>query len=112
MPGHCCGCGTHPPTGVHSPYSEPPEWEQIPNGTGFWDQTFGSMLQVVDRGINNITTALKAADRWDDALIMISSDNGGIGPGNNYPLRCDGMACMAFLSLDTVSFVVDIFGKR
>eukprot|EP00037_Helgoeca_nana_P025321 m.275779 g.275779 ORF g.275779 m.275779 type:complete len:533 (-) comp26910_c0_seq3:255-1853(-) len=73
--------------GVHAPYVEPPQWEQIPTTSTFWDQTFGSMLQVVDRGINNITTNLKASGRWETTLILVSSDNGGIGPGNNYPLR-------------------------
>lgn len=73
--------------GVHAPYVEPPEWEQIPDGTGFWDQTFGSMLQVVDNGIHNVTETLRATGRWQDAFILISSDNGGVGPGNNFPLR-------------------------
>ena len=33
----------------------------------------------------NITAALRASGRWDDALLWISSDNGGVGPGNNHP---------------------------
>ena len=45
---------------IHSPYSEPPAWEQIPTDTGFWDQTLGSMLAVVDSGIGNVTRAMKA----------------------------------------------------
>ena len=33
----------------------------------------------------NITAALRASGRWDDALLWVSSDNGGVGPGNNHP---------------------------
>eukprot|EP00041_Stephanoeca_diplocostata_P013943 m.249525 g.249525 ORF g.249525 m.249525 type:complete len:537 (+) comp19525_c0_seq2:91-1701(+) len=91
--------------GVHAPYVEPPVWEQIPNETGFWDQTFGSMLKVVDTGIKNVTEALHASGLWEDTLVLISSDNGGIGPGNNFPLRGmkatpweGGTRVMAFLT--------------
>ena len=41
------------------------------------------MLTVVDSGIGNITATLKSAGMWDDALLIITSDNGGISPGNN-----------------------------
>ena len=43
------------------------------------------ILKVVDDGMANITAALRASGRWDDALLWISSDNGGVGPGNNHP---------------------------
>ena len=46
------------------------------------------MLAVVDEGIANLTETLKEEGMWDDTLLIITSDNGGIGPGNNYPLRC------------------------
>jgi arylsulfatase A-like enzyme len=82
---------------VHAPYDEPPTWEQTPKG-GFWDQTFASMLQVLDSGVANVTAALKTRGMWNDTLLLVSSDNGGpsfinaksaLGhyPGNNYPLR-------------------------
>ena len=35
----------------------------------------------------NLTAALRASGRWEDALLWVSSDNGGVGPGNNHPLR-------------------------
>jgi arylsulfatase A-like enzyme len=37
--------------------------------------------------MKNVTDALKANARWADTLMVVSSDNGGIGPGNNHPLR-------------------------
>eukprot|EP00936_MAST-01D_sp_MAST-1D-sp1_P000789 g789.t1 len=66
----------------------PPAWEKVPNGTGgFWDATFGDMLHVVDAGIGNLTATLKEQGMWDDTLMIVTSDNGGIGPGNNFPFR-------------------------
>ena len=35
----------------------------------------------------NFTAALRSAGRWEDALLIITSDNGGIGPGNNCTIR-------------------------
>eukprot|EP01043_Picozoa_sp_COSAG02_P041037 COSAG02_NODE_3371_length_6857_cov_12.629328_2_plen_686_part_00 len=78
--------------GVHSPYVDSPEWEQVPNSTqsnAFWDlHPFGDMLRAVDTGIANYTSAIRAVPGlWEETLLICTSDNGGIGPGNNYPLR-------------------------
>jgi hypothetical protein len=74
--------------GVHSPYVDPPAWEGFSNSsTPFWDKTFGDMLHVVDTGIGNLTSTIRAQGAWDDCLLIITSDNGGVGPGNNYPFR-------------------------
>ena len=43
---------------------------------------FGSMLKVVDAGMWNITQALRAKALWAETLMIVSSDNGGVGPGN------------------------------
>ena len=48
---------------------------------------FGSMLKVLDTAMHNITATLRARGLWDSTLMLMMSDNGGIGPGNNYPLR-------------------------
>ena len=69
--------------GVHSPYVDTPSWEGIAANSTFWDKTFGDMLHVVDSGIGNLTRTLKSLGMWDDALLIITSDNGGISPGNN-----------------------------
>ena len=52
-----------------------------------WDQTYSDMLRVVDDGISNLTAALKRTGRWNDTLLVVTSDNGGIMKGNNYPFR-------------------------
>eukprot|EP00660_Eupelagonema_oceanica_P013290 gene13290-1327_t len=74
---------------VHEPLEEPPAWEQIPNGSAFWDHTWGSMLSVVDTGIANITAQLRAEGMYDNTLLVLTADNGGDchGPSNNFPLR-------------------------
>ena len=46
----------------------------------------------------NVTAALRATGRWDDALLVVSSDNGGIGPGNNFP-QVQQLPCVFFRSL-------------
>ena len=43
--------------------------------------------RIVDDGVRNVTDALKKSGRWDDTLLVVTSDNGGIMKGNNYPLR-------------------------
>ena len=45
------------------------------------------MLAVVDNGIGNLTDAMRARGMWASTLLLVTSDNGGIGPGNNFPLR-------------------------
>ena len=84
---------------VHNPLEQPPLDQQIPNGTSWWDQTWGSMLNVLDKGIANVTTALRAKGMWENTLVVLFSDNGGddltspLDPtgrttvANNWPFR-------------------------
>jgi|EP01043_Picozoa_sp_COSAG02_P053075 arylsulfatase B len=79
---------------VHNPYEDPPVWEQIQNSSvpsKWWDQTWGSMLNAMDRGVGNITETLRTEEMWDRTLIVMISDNGGSGqfgqPANNFPLK-------------------------
>lgn len=72
---------------VHAPYSDAPAWERVKDPT-FWDPVFGDMLAVVDSGIYNgveisrssvlmvrlVTQTLHETNRWDDALVIVSSD--------------------------------------
>ena len=72
--------------GVHIPYQPVLPWEDKPYPK-MWDHTYANMLAVVDDGIKNITTALRATGRWNSTLIVVTADNGGIDKGNNFPLR-------------------------
>lgn len=52
------------------------------------------MMAAVDDVIGNVTQALKASGKWDNTLIIFSSDNGGPQDhADNYPLRCVKGSC-------------------
>ena len=71
---------------VHSPYQLPPAWEQH-EYPAMWNHTYSNMLAVLDQATHNLTNALRRTKQWDNTLVLWTSDNGGIGLGNNYPLR-------------------------
>ena len=71
---------------VHSPYELPPTWETL-SYPKMWDKTYANMLHVLDVATLNLTNVLHRTNEWDNTLILWTSDNGGIGRGNNYPLR-------------------------
>lgn len=88
-------------TGDHR---SPPPWELWPQDD---KKDYISSLWVLDTGIGNLTTAMKAAGMWETTVFIVTSDNGGdcglpaqphVGgaPGyaSNYPLL--GRKCTAF----------------
>jgi len=95
---------------VHGPYTPPPEWETLQSAeflSNYCGPTsaaafpndyrcnFGSSLKVVDDGMRNVTEALRATGRWERTLMVVSSDNGGIGPGNNHRKRSSHLVSRA-----------------
>lgn len=48
---------------------------------------YGSMLKVVDEGMKNVTAAIRAKGLWENGLMIVSADNGGVMAGNNWPWR-------------------------
>ena len=52
---------------------------------------YAAMVNYLDGNFARLEAALKAAGRWDNTLIVTSSDNGGpvdaVRGGNNFPLR-------------------------
>jgi arylsulfatase A-like enzyme len=56
-----------------------------------WSEIYANMLDMLDSGVYNVTTAWRDAGLWDNTLMLFTADNGGIGPegvgGNNHPLR-------------------------
>lgn len=79
---------------THTPLECPEEWRYpswAPYNNSFGQRmTYNCMAQIMDDGIGNITTALKAAGLWDDTLLFFAADNGGWADNsgsNNFPLR-------------------------
>jgi N-acetylglucosamine-6-sulfatase len=72
---------------VHSPYHTAPgrekEFAQLPKAR----REYATMLSEMDTAIGGILAALDDAGRRERALIIFSSDNGGIGPADNGMLR-------------------------
>jgi arylsulfatase A-like enzyme len=61
--------------------------------TGWSRCNFGSMLKVVDAGMGNITAELRARELWASTLMIVQSDNGGVGV--SAPLRLPTLAAVA-----------------
>eukprot|EP00567_Pseudictyota_dubia_P004411 CAMPEP_0197436048 /NCGR_PEP_ID=MMETSP1175-20131217/3518_1 /TAXON_ID=1003142 /ORGANISM="Triceratium dubium, Strain CCMP147" /LENGTH=528 /DNA_ID=CAMNT_0042965229 /DNA_START=513 /DNA_END=2100 /DNA_ORIENTATION=+ len=77
---------------MHGPLEAPVEYElPLPNDPREARAKMNAMAAVLDEGIRNVTNALKRTGLYDNALIVVSSDNGGWiqldHGGNNYPLR-------------------------
>ena len=84
---------------THGPYTSPrpPLSESIPpvpeynggrpTGPNMPPEIYSSLVKVLDDGIRNVTDALKSAGMYDETLVVAHSDNGGVGGGNNYPMR-------------------------
>lgn len=64
---------------VHSPYQKAPG---DPTGN-----VYRGMLWRADLFIGELVDALKAKGMWEKTLLVYYGDNGGVGPGINYPLR-------------------------
>merc|ERR1719460_276725 len=77
---------------VHNPYDMPPvslvdvnkTYPEIPDETR---RIYAGMMQALDMAIGNVTEAFRRAGLWENTIMVFTTDNGGIGPGNNYPLR-------------------------
>jgi arylsulfatase A-like enzyme len=54
-------------------------------------QQYAGLVAAMDEAVGNVTRAFKEKDShgafWKNTLLVFSTDNGGIGHGNNYPLR-------------------------
>ncbi|XP_068685139.1 arylsulfatase B-like [Montipora foliosa] len=75
---------------VHGPTQAPQEYldkyQFIENLTR---RKYAAMVDIVDEAIGNVTEAMKQAGLWDNTLLIVSTDNGGIPEqgGYNWPLR-------------------------
>ncbi|KAL9958325.1 hypothetical protein ACROYT_G035327 [Oculina patagonica] len=75
---------------VHGPTQAP---EEYINKYHFIDNTrrreYAAMVDIVDEAIGNVTQAMQQAGLWEDTLMIVTTDNGGIphSGGYNWPLR-------------------------
>jgi arylsulfatase B len=77
---------------THTPLECPEEWmyPATYNNSDSARMTYNCMARILDDGIGNVTSALKAGGVWDKTLIIFAADNGGwVGNtgSNNYPLK-------------------------
>eukprot|EP00937_MAST-01D_sp_MAST-1D-sp2_P000140 g140.t1 len=84
---------------VHSPYEAPQSYvDQYAwmNDTAHYTPIsagrplYGGMVAALDEAVANVTAALRAKDGgafFNNTLVVFTTDNGGVGRGNNWPLR-------------------------
>eukprot|EP01060_Flectonema_neradi_P036748 TRINITY_DN716_c0_g1_i1.p1 TRINITY_DN716_c0_g1~~TRINITY_DN716_c0_g1_i1.p1 ORF type:complete len:628 (+),score=143.83 TRINITY_DN716_c0_g1_i1:42-1925(+) len=77
---------------VHNPYEAPPT-DIVNINTSYphvQDPTrkiYGGMVTALDIAVTQVVDLYKQNGLWEDTVMIFTTDNGGIGPGNNYPLR-------------------------
>ena len=77
---------------VHNPYEVPPVSiidvnVTYANVTSESRKVYGGMVTALDIAVGETVELFKTHGLWDNTLMIYTADNGGIGPGNNYPLR-------------------------
>jgi arylsulfatase A-like enzyme len=77
---------------THTPLECPDEWmyPAYYNNSFKARMTYNCMSRILDDGVGNVTSALKKAGLWDDALLYFAADNGGwagSSGASNFPLR-------------------------
>jgi arylsulfatase A-like enzyme len=72
---------------VHGPHQVPDRYcEPYANLKGV-RRTYAGMVAAMDEAVGQVVATLKEKGILDNTLILFSSDNGGIGPSDNGPLR-------------------------
>lgn len=74
----------------HGPVQAPEKYtEKYSFITDETRRTYAGMVSITDEAIGNITQTMKDAGLWEDTLMVLTTDNGGIHSrgGYNYPLR-------------------------
>ena len=77
---------------VHEPIQSPAAYQaRYPHVTNKCRKAYCGMISAMDDGVGNVTSALKKYGLYDNALLIVTSDNGALvdagGCGSNWPLR-------------------------
>ena len=80
------------PHAPHDPYQVPQAYlDKFAHIDQTERQFYAAMVSLLDDNVGRVVAMLKAAGRWDNTLLVASSDNGGpLGDGfggNNWPLK-------------------------
>ena len=80
------------PHAPHDPYEVPQAYlDKFAHIDQPERQYYAAMVNLLDDNVGRVVAMLKAAGRWDNTLLVASSDNGGpLGDGyggNNWPLK-------------------------
>jgi arylsulfatase B len=65
---------------VHAPNEVPRSYEQMYENHSSWThqrRLYAGMLSAVDESIGNITQALQETGLWNNAIVVVTTDNGG-----------------------------------
>ena len=46
-----------------------------------------TVVKCLDDAVTDVVKAYKDGGLWDNTVLVFTTDNGGIGIGNNFPLR-------------------------
>ena len=77
---------------VHSPYDVPPPHivninQTFPRIVEYQRRIYAGMVAALDKAVQAVVQSFHDSGLWEDTVLVFSTDNGGIGSGNNYPLR-------------------------
>ncbi|KAK7077668.1 hypothetical protein SK128_013340 [Halocaridina rubra] len=78
------------PQSVHSPYEVPPKYEDFyPQIADERRRKYLAAVTAMDEGIGRVLNVLKETGKYNNTIIVWSTDNGGVEivPDNNTPLR-------------------------
>jgi len=74
--------------GIHGPREVPhATYNKFANISDPRRRMYAALVSYVDGLIHEVVSAMKNRNMWEDTLIFMSSDNGGDGEANNWPLR-------------------------
>ncbi len=77
---------------VHNPYDVPPVSlvdvnASFPDIAQYNRRIYAGMVKCLDDAVADVVKAYKDEGLWDNTVLIFTTDNGGIGIGNNFPLR-------------------------
>lgn len=80
-----------PYTAPHTPYQGPGDYRETPLKQEEYNigtrEKYVEMVEVLDKGVSKILSALEAKGLADNTLMIFMSDNGGAGKADNSPYR-------------------------